>query len=162
MAALHYFAYYVQNRLRDCSLLSDLHKFTDYLEEQDVISPSSPWLHGQFFKREAAILMEADTKEYYNMRQLYGGLMAFNNNDVSKKFLLDLFTATCYPNICTAYDRDLSVGEHPNFHQHRNQGITTILYHRYGFKPYPTELVDVTDLRAQGGATLIGYEVVKR
>lgn len=145
----------------DLAIIDDLHKITDHLEKQDVIIPQSPWLHGQFFRREAAILMEADTKEYYNMQQLYGGIMAFNNNDVAKSFLLDLFTATSYPNMSTAYEGNPSIEEHPNFHKHRNQGIMTILYHRYGFRQYPEELIDITDLRAQGGATTTGYVVEK-
>lgn len=146
----------------DLGIVKDLHKFTDYLDEQDIVIPESPWLHGQFFRREAAILMGADTKEYYNMQQLYGGLMAFRNNDVSRRYLLDLLTATSYPQMSTAYSGNPAIPEYPNFHSHRNQGIITILYHQYGFKPYPTELIDVTDLREQGGATTISYTVEKR
>jgi hypothetical protein len=144
----------------DLGIVDDLHKLTDHLEEQDVVIPVSPWLHGQFMKREAAILLEADTKEYYNLFQLFGNIMGFKNSALSKKFLLDWLIFSLYPNVST-YEKSISIEEHPNFHAHRNQGGLTILYHQYGFKPYPEELIDITDLRAQDGATTIGYMVEK-
>jgi hypothetical protein len=142
----------------DLEIVDDIHKFTDHLEEQDVVIPTSPWLHGQFMKREAAILLGADTKEYYNLQQLFGNLMAFKNSDIAKKFLLDWLIFSLYPDVST-YEPSIHIEEHPNYHMHRNQGGLTVLYHQYGFKQYPEELIDITNLRAQGGATLVGYTV---
>jgi len=144
----------------DLAIVDDLHKFTDHLEEQDVVIPASPWLHGQWMKREAAILLESDTKEFYNLQQLYGNLLAFKNSAISRTFLLDWLTFALYPEVST-YEKSISIEEHPNYYVHRNQGGLTVLYHQYGFKQYPTELIDITDLREQGGATLIAYKVEK-
>lgn len=140
----------------DMNIVDDIHKYTDHLEEQDVVIPQSPWLHGQFMKREAAILLESDTEEYYNLQSLFGNFLAFKNTPLSKQFLLDWLMLAVYPNM-SSYQKSISVEEHPNWHAHRNQGGLTVLYHQYGFKLYPDEITDITDLRAQDGMKTIGY-----
>ncbi len=145
----------------DLNIVDDISKLTNHLYEQDVVIPYSPWLHGQFMKREAAILLKSDTPEYYNLQSLFGNVMAFRNTPLSRKFLLDWLILAVYPNM-SSYQKSRFIKEHPNWHAHRNQGGLTVLYHRYGFKQYSDELIDITDLRAQGGATLIGYTVEKR
>lgn len=145
----------------DLQIVDDLHKFTDYLEEQPVVIPQSPWLSGQFTRREVASALDADTPEYYNLQQLYSGLIGVkNNNLLAKEFLLDWLVFSSYPGL-SAYNIIDFENEHPNFHAHRNQGALTILYHQYGFNPYPDTLIDITNLREVGGATLIGYEPKK-
>jgi hypothetical protein len=119
--------------------------------QQDIIGVASPWRNGDFMRRFVARLMGADSKKYHNIQQLYGGLIAFKNNETSRQFLQDWLNIHHVPGAISFEPGD---DEHSFFTAARSQAIFTVLYHQYGFKPYPLELIDVTDLRAQGGATV--------
>jgi len=146
----------------DCDLriVNSLENFTKYVIEQDVVAVGSPWLNGQFTRREVLIRMDVDTPEYYNLQQLYGGLLAFKKSELSLKFLFDWHTIATEEGMF-ALDRDRLAPEHPGFYEPREQGCLTILYHQYGFKQYPLNMIDITNLQELGGATLVGYVVEK-
>ena len=137
----------------DCNLriVRPLEIFTRHVLEQDVIAIGSPWLNGEFTRREVLIRMGVDNEEYYNLPQLFAGLLAFRKSDLSLKFLFDWHTMATKEGM-HSLDRDRLAPEHPNFIAPRFQGLLTILYHQYGFKQYPIRLIDITNLREQGGA----------
>jgi hypothetical protein len=136
----------------DCDLRIERHldTFTNYTEEQDVVAVGSRWLNGEFTKREVLLRMGVDNEEYYNLPQLYGGLIAFKKSELSLKFLFDWHTMATKEGM-HSLDRDKLAPEHPNYNDHRFQSLLTILYHRYGFNQYPPDLLDVTNLRSMGG-----------
>lgn len=140
----------------DCDLriVRPLEIFTKHVLEQDVIAIGSPWLNGEYTRREVLIRMGVDNEEYYNLPQLFAGLLAFRKSDLSLKFLFDWHTMATKEGM-HSLDRDGLAPEHPGFITPRFQGLLTILYHQYGFKQYPLRLIDVTNLREQGEANVL-------
>ena len=104
---------------------------------QDVIPFELTHLESEWTKRDAFVLMNCDSANYYNTNQRLASFILIKKTELSMKFVDEWINFAQDERILTDIDSKCNFENYPNFKDHRHdQSIFSLLSKKYGFKPY--------------------------
>lgn len=104
---------------------------------QDIYFTSSFWTSAYWTKRDAYILMDCDTPDYYDTRDIAAGYLLIKKTPASVQFIRQWQHYMEDPRILTDQPSVCGKPELPQFREHRHdESILMLLVRRYGYKAY--------------------------
>lgn len=108
-----------------------------YMRETDVAATRTPMLEGDFSKRDAFILLDADYQGIFETSQVATGIIIVRKTKLAVEFLRDWLAACEDPRIMT---EEPSVLGYPDYFTFKNnnddQTAFSLVFKRYGFMPF--------------------------
>lgn len=128
--------------------------------DKDLMVFELPFLEKQFTKRDAFVLMDCDSGQYANSRQIIGGFSLWRKSAFTMRFVEEWLTFAQDERVLSDNENTCGLSNYPEFVAHRHdQSVFSLLTKKHGLIAYRDPTQFGNDVLAQYPTSAYGQKI---